>query len=423
MSFWDDLVRTFTGQPAKSTGRQTTIKPAASPLRSTGGGGGGGLASFSTPVPRNDWGPKEPEPWSGFTRPSNEFRTHQGPREYRETPREQAVEVERPKGNSFDNKTKNTPGNVFEEMGNLLSGVFGTTENNAFTRREDGDLGMAPGLWSNSMVGPTRTATPTDPAARVEKDDYLASLTQVSTTERELTPEEWSALTPEQQKGVISSWALYQASKEDAALEANAAKDEYFDTDVASLFGEDGGSDKYAPNTLRVLQELGYANQQGDIDNFLDGTAIPTYEDILAKSGNKPRQEISTALSSSAAYNGEDIAASLSAGKDLLDSLRVSASTPELTRFGGVLNPAYSSLADTDLEDLSALLNNMTHKPTFERMTQDPELYERITSAINEVNSQYGEDTVAQYFRDNVSAFANPEYMNENEFMQYWMEQ
>ena len=418
MSLWDDLVRAFTGQPAKPAGRQTTIK--STPARSTGSGGGG-VSSFSAPVPRNDWAPKAPAPWTGFSEPSNRFNTHQGPREYRETPREPVVEQERPKGNSFDSKTKNTPGNVFEEMGNLLSGVFGEPENNVFTRSEDGDLGQTPGLWGNPMVGPTRTSTPTNPAAGVERDSYLDSLTSVNTDVRELTQDEWAVLTPEQQKGVISSWALYQAGLEDAAVDT--AKDEYFDKDVSALFGEEGGSDKYAPNTLRVLQELGYSNPQGDLDNFLDGTAIPTYEDILSTSSNKPRQEIATALASSSAYNSEDIAASLSAGKDLLDSLRVSASTPELTKFGGVLNSAYSSLADDDLEYLSTLLGNMTHKPTFERMAQDPDLYDRITAGIAEVNAQYGEDTVAQYFRDNVKAFANPEYMNMDEFMTYWMEQ
>src|SRR5690606_39170007 len=75
----------------------------------------------------------------------------------------------------------------------------------------------------------------------------------------QLTDQQWNAMSREQQQGVIANYALYEAGLADAELDTDLdtalQEDPTYLDRVNALFGEGGGSDSYAPNTVRLLEE------------------------------------------------------------------------------------------------------------------------------------------------------------------------
>ena len=168
MSFWDDLVRTFTGQssaPAKKTVAPTPVRTTAPQQTVTPsiarGSGGGGARSFSLPTQVN-------------SNPDDE--------RYMKAAQQAAGRTS----------------------------VIDTTLPNPIT-------------GENTLKGPTKLAKgevnvpAEDPFAARQK--YLDGFGIGGPREvRQLTDGEWAGLSPEQQKGVLASWAVFQAAQEDKAL-------------------------------------------------------------------------------------------------------------------------------------------------------------------------------------------------------------
>ena len=104
---------------------------------------------------------------------------------------------------------------------------------------------------------------------------------------RAMTREEYNALSPRERAAVDFNTALSRAVAKD---EARAKKGQYEDvTDtqreqyektVNRLFGETRGSDRYAPETVALLDQLDYKDKFGDLDDFLDLKILATDEDI-----------------------------------------------------------------------------------------------------------------------------------------------
>lgn len=95
-----------------------------------------------------------------------------------------------------------------------------------------------------------------------------------------LTPEEYAALTPRQRALVDFNTALIAAVKADREL-TGGTPDAAYEKSVKDMFGADGGSSTYAPNTVLLLEEMGIEQVgTGDLDNFLQLKAGATLDEI-----------------------------------------------------------------------------------------------------------------------------------------------
>ncbi|QNN98089.1 hypothetical protein SEA_FEDE_41 [Microbacterium phage Fede] len=469
-SFWDDLVRNLTGQrsaqPSKSS-TKTLSKQApraeqqAQPQRAQtkfasvladpqpqltrggGGGGRGGMAAMSiTPAKPDE---QKPEP-------------------VKQDPLEMFMYGQNEQGRRETEKARNSEFNFWDDLGayfttpvdgNIFTspGIAGAAQRKKDDEDAHAAAGLKPGdIPSNEQLkqlgedddlvnidgdlvplgnSPFGNVQLLQQAAQADqqnaRDDWASSLGGGGEIKvRELTNEEWAQLSPEQQRGVTASWALYQASLADQALDGGAEVEEGYDDTVASIFGADGGSDTYAPNTVRVLQELGFTNESADLDQFIDQSALPSFEDITGTSfdkGRETRQGIYSSLAGSQLFNSESITSSLDAGRSLLDALSVSGTVSDQFKTLSGVTPDYSGLTDDDFNSLNTLLNNLSNREVFARIATDPELNQRLTDSIAEANSIYGPELVAKYFTDSVGTFDNTtDYMTPDEFRQYWME-
>ena len=167
---------------------------------------------------------------------------------------------------------------------------------------------------------------------------------------KELSQEAYAALAPRQRAAIDANTALAQAIMADKAeYDANAklaTSDKDYVSGVKALFGEERGSENYAPRTLAVLQSLqntGTANVVGksDLDDYLTGRRLLREEDLgeitddnysLYESGERDglsgRTRVGLRFSQASL---ETLSSTLSAGQALLDSLR---STEEGNPFG-----------------------------------------------------------------------------------------
>lgn len=111
-----------------------------------------------------------------------------------------------------------------------------------------------------------------------------------------MTVEEYNALTPIQRAAVDFNGMLYTAVKRDKAMRGDylaspSEKDEY-DKTVEAMFGPDGGSKRYAPETVAVLAQIGYKDDSGDLDDYLGLRAAVREKDLkfLADSSDGPSE-------------------------------------------------------------------------------------------------------------------------------------
>ena len=141
----------------------------------------------------------------------------------------------------------------------------------------------------DSPVTQNKNATPDyrrndEVLAADSRDAWTSGLGTNSLTDiKELTWDEYDALTPRQRAAVDANTALLSAVRQDT--EANLRSDKQADSDylsgVEALFGKEGGSDIYAPNTLKALQDLGISNiETGDLDQYLSGGALLNFDDL-----------------------------------------------------------------------------------------------------------------------------------------------
>jgi len=240
---------------------------------------------------------------------------------------------------------------------------------------------------------------------------------------RELTPEEWAGLSPEQQKGVIATYALYEASLADRTAEGKA--DEDYNQAVLDIFGEGGGSDTYMPNTIKVLQDLGYNTETGDLDNFRTTNAIADYRDILGSGGLKgegQRLEVFNDLAASPAFNDESVQVSLEAGASLLDSLRNSGSfAPSVFEFGGLSTPV-TELGAEDQDYLMTMLKGLASRDIWARLSEEQNLNDEVTADLQAARDKYGDDVISTFFLNNISGFTNnTDFMTPEEFRTNWI--
>lgn len=152
-------------------------------------------------------------------------------------------------------------------------------------------------------------------AKQQEQSNWSSALGNSRVQVRELTWDEYSALSPRQQAAIDANTALVQASTADKELDPSA-RDKSYDARAEELFGA-GGAGVYAPNTLKLLEDMGISDMQGrNLNDFLTLNAginstdlenLDKYAEnesrILSSPGNTylARQQNALTLSSAAA--------------------------------------------------------------------------------------------------------------------------
>lgn len=130
----------------------------------------------------------------------------------------------------------------------------------------------------------TDSLTPEEKAKDTALLDYQAYASGLGgeATTRELTTEEYNALNARQRAAVDANTALFNAVTADKQNAAGKKPDDTYNQTVSELFGEGGLSDTYAPQTVALLQQMGIKNTFGDLDSYLNLSAMVTEEDLAA---------------------------------------------------------------------------------------------------------------------------------------------
>ena len=373
--------------PSKTSSRPPQSAPTAplSPFKG-GGGGGGGTKAFSAPrptTPQKDDEPSGPgragmSVWDAFIYGQNDSG------------------VERWKADNEERKADGRNGDAWTDMwgglGKLMTPLPATRErgddhepqgltpgqsNRIFTANDalveyEKREGLKPGSLRTPGTTPQYTANRA--LRQYERKEGLreGTVSDVRATRdsipnprpknwspygdddtfytKELSQEAYAALTPRQRAAIDANTALAQAIMADKAeYDANAklaTSDKDYVSGVKALFGEERGSENYAPRTLAVLQSLqntGTANVVGksDFDDYLTGSRLLRESDLgeitddnysLYESGERDglsgRTRVGLRFSQASL---ETLSSTLSAGQALLDSLR---STEEGNPFG-----------------------------------------------------------------------------------------
>ena len=102
---------------------------------------------------------------------------------------------------------------------------------------------------------------------------------------KQLSWEEYDALSPKQRAAVDFNGALYNATNADKQAQLKGADDPNvrgsYDKALEKTFGSrDRGSDTYAPNTLALLSTLGLNDKGGDLDEWLNMGGAVTAGDL-----------------------------------------------------------------------------------------------------------------------------------------------
>jgi len=163
---------------------------------------------------------------------------------------------------------------------------------------------------------------------------------------------EYNAL-PEKQKAAVDfNTMLVQAVRKDRAnvstYDPNAQQQATYDATVQRMFGEDHGSQMFAPETLSVLKQIDFKDHTADLDDFLHLNAAITTDDlrhikdiegpIAYEAQANPAQLDRYQLTKVLAENTADLEDALAKGNQTLRSVSpeaLAARNPIVTRLGG----------------------------------------------------------------------------------------
>lgn len=100
-----------------------------------------------------------------------------------------------------------------------------------------------------------------------------------------LTWEKYNSLTPLQRSAVDYNTALAgsvikdkQTAKDYEDLSPEAQ--ENYDASITKMFGSDGGSDRYAPKTVKMLMDMDFTDTSADLDDFLQLRTLIRPKDV-----------------------------------------------------------------------------------------------------------------------------------------------
>lgn len=132
---------------------------------------------------------------------------------------------------------------------------------------------QAGSLPFSMMVTPPETTTKEIPA---ETKTYKTRRTV------ELTAEDYQNLTDKQRAAVDFNTLLVGAREKDLTTDYNATPQQkaIYEQAVENMFGKDGGTDTFAPETLAVLEQIDFKTKEQDFDDFLGLKVAITEKDL-----------------------------------------------------------------------------------------------------------------------------------------------
>ena len=232
--------------------------------------------------------------------------------------------------------------------------------------------------FDSTLKSLTPPADATEAKADMDKADVRAdwatSLGNSNIQTKELTWDEYDALSPQQRAAVDGNTLLVNAIRADlsAGVQAADAEDEGYSESLKALFGDEGGSDTYAPQTVAALQQLGLEDtERGDLDNYLSQAALLDNEDIrqigTGDFSQTARGEQAQLFSERALSS---INETLSSGYGLLSG--VGAADPRSTELNDLFEMLstrgnYDQLQDTDVSEIMGMF--LAENPSIDQRT------------------------------------------------------
>lgn len=99
-----------------------------------------------------------------------------------------------------------------------------------------------------------------------------------------MTLEAYNDLDPQARAAVDFNTMLVRSVRRDRSMadtyRPSPEQRELYDEAVENMFGDDGGSNRYAPETLAVLRQIRFKDETSDLDDFLDLRAAITKRDL-----------------------------------------------------------------------------------------------------------------------------------------------
>ena len=242
------------------------------------------------------------------------------------------------------------------------------------------------------------------------------SLTPGDFSSEQMSVEAYLNLAPNQRAAVDANTALVSAVEKDIAdwgsrqVKDRVINDKDYLSGVKGKFGDDGGSDTYAPRTMAVLNDLGLNTEGRDLDQYLNLSALVTADDLkgLAKGAPAPaagdvRSENAQAFSTAATRR---LSETLATGQNLLDSIRGSSEqNAELFGPADNVNGIGTSGNERDA-DLASAFDIFAQTQSQGDLTP-----ETVDNVYAELQTKHGvtPNEVAQYFDTRLQA---NEYLN-----------
>ena len=145
-------------------------------------------------------------------------------------------------------------------------------------------------------------------------DENTATAIRAMAESNELAPvtwKQWDKMTPDQQQAATWNSELWKATQKDLKLAGKRSQQQWsperqqkYDERVTAIFGETGGSEVRAINTLKLLEEIDFTAVGQDLDEYLAGDRLITEDEMKnfkAGTSEPVAPEIKTAASQSAA--------------------------------------------------------------------------------------------------------------------------
>lgn len=138
-----------------------------------------------------------------------------------------------------------------------------------------------------------------------------------------MTQDEYDALTDRERAAVDFNTMLVGTTRRDKhqqdTYDPNQKQQGRYDHLVKELFGEDGGSQRYAPETVALLDQIGFKDQAADLDDFLGLKAAITSKDIN-NMGRLPGPSLAEASMNEVQLDRLDLTETLAAKTDQMQT-------------------------------------------------------------------------------------------------------
>ena len=235
--------------------------------------------------------------------------------------------------------------------------------------------------------------------AEQARKDYGTSLGKNSLDNvKELSWEEYDALSPRARAAVDANTILLAAVRQDAesALPSSQGDADYL-RGVEALFGKEGGSDTYAPNTLKALQDLGISNvETGDLDQYLSGGALLRENDLPG------------ILTDGSDYTGDDNRAR---NANALSKSAIGQLADRLNQGDGLT----SGLAwnNTNRADLDEFFDRLSLRSNQQKFQEEPQLASELTGMFLSEHPELTPATLGAYLTDRVNRYEYSRTLNE----------